>query len=245
METAKPLGVFSDDPARREDLAKLGAVDLASVKADARAMVRYEENIRHAHGGQALIVWWALLLGFAWMPGLCLIALGVTMIGDGDRALAGLVVCAVGLACFYPYRYVFGVHAPKTNRLRVLTVEGDALACYVSDNFRKGEGYKADADGLPLAVSCVWRLPLAEVQTIEIGNAQEFIEAPTDTIYDLFMMWRGRRVVLYRLNKTVMGAFTAAQHDIRAMIDDMRAVTPVPVQAAPAVQTAPEKGFSL
>ena len=123
--------------------------------------------------------------------------------------------------------------------LRLIAVEGDALACYLSRPAMAGEAEKAFASrGLPLWP--IWKVRLSSVERVEAEKGR------------VFFMNAGRVHVLHNRPAIADGAqntTAARRHELAAMIEEAKAarssLSPAVAPAAAPSPSTPEKGLSL
>lgn len=103
----------------------------------------------------------------------------------------------------------------RRSRLRMLAVEDDHLSCWVAENLPQGQ-LQAKLSAGTLPVWQLWRVPLAEVQRIEIGSASPYIpyvsKAGSEGVLDVFFMAQGQRHVVGRFDNLVENAVEEFRH---------------------------------
>lgn len=242
------------DPARLSDLTPGEELSAARVIANASASWTRAEDFRMRRPNDDFFkLYQPFGIGFGSFAlfgvFIAFMNMGVGHTGDGFTFLFWSLLGCFGL--LGPVFWNINARQNRKWRQRIVTVEGDTVAAYVSDNFKDGEG-TADLAAGTLVVWPVWRLPLVEADRLEIGPAADFI-ADFKSIYqnvsDVFTMWRGNRVVFYRYDHLVADGMTAARFALLEMIEAAKAArTSAAPAAAPAAAPSPstqEPGFSL
>lgn len=243
------------DPARLSDLTPGEELSAARVIANASASWTRAEIFRMRRPNDDFFkLYQPFGLGFG---SIALFVLFIAFMNMGNSDAYGLNVPILfwsllgGFVLLGPVFWNINARQNRKWRQRIVTVEGDTVAAYVSDNFKDGEGAAELAAGT-LLVWPVWRLPLVEADRLEIGPAADFI-ADFKSIYqnvsDVFTMWRGNRVVFYRYDNLVADGMTAARFGLLEMIEAAKAArtsaAPATAPAAAPSPTTQEPGFSL
>lgn len=236
---ALPRGLFSSDPIAPG--LRGAVVPAGEVLARAAAHHWLGEALPYPerHPVVTALLSWVAGMGLT-IGGLVFVCAAISK----DPAFIGWSALGLGLFGVVP-TIIATKQDRQGRRWRLVAVEGETVAAYVSDLTSP----RPRADNLPLLP--VWRLPLSEIERLEVGPAAPYVTGRAvhyEETVDIFTMWRGRRVVVHRAHNLVADALTAARHDLLEMLASVRpAAAPAAaarVAAAPSPST-PEKGFSL